>query len=61
MFRLRSCNLTELSSDALALVISSATCQLKLLDLTDNDLQDVGITMLSDALASPHCELEILM
>nr|XP_020460759.1 NACHT, LRR and PYD domains-containing protein 3-like isoform X2 [Monopterus albus] len=58
--RLRSCNLTEHSSDALAVVISSASCQLKLLDLTDNDIQDMGVMKLSGGLQSPHCKLEIL-
>ncbi|KAM7381393.1 hypothetical protein PAMA_012293 [Pampus argenteus] len=58
--RLRSCNLTENSSDSLASVMSSASCQLKVLDLADNDFHDVGIKKLSDGLASPHCKLEIL-
>ncbi|XP_044033807.1 NLR family CARD domain-containing protein 3-like isoform X2 [Siniperca chuatsi] len=58
--RLRSCNLTEHSSDALASVISSTSCQLKVLDLSDNDFQDVGVKKLSGGLGSPHCKLEIL-
>ncbi|XP_034414457.1 NACHT, LRR and PYD domains-containing protein 3-like isoform X2 [Cyclopterus lumpus] len=59
--RLRSCNLTEHSSDALASVISSASCQLKELDLSDNDFQDVGVQKLSGGLESPHCKLEVLI
>ncbi|XP_023287067.1 NACHT, LRR and PYD domains-containing protein 3-like [Seriola lalandi dorsalis] len=59
--KLRSCNLTEKSSEALASFISSASCQLKELDLTDNDFQDVGVTRLSAGLGSPHCKLEILI
>ncbi|XP_034049168.1 NLR family CARD domain-containing protein 3-like [Thalassophryne amazonica] len=58
--RLRSCSLTEKSSDTLASVISSASCQMKVLDLTDNDLQDIGVKRLSDSLSSPLCKLEIL-
>ncbi|XP_018531197.1 NACHT, LRR and PYD domains-containing protein 3 [Lates calcarifer] len=58
--RLRSCNLTECSSDVLASFISSASCQLKLLDLTDNDFEDGGVARLSAGLGSPHCKLEIL-
>ncbi|XP_039990373.1 NACHT, LRR and PYD domains-containing protein 3-like [Xiphias gladius] len=58
--RLRSCNLTENSSDGLASLISSTSCQLKALDLTDNDFHDVGVTRLSDVLGNPHCKLEIL-
>ncbi|XP_029953785.1 NLR family CARD domain-containing protein 3-like isoform X2 [Salarias fasciatus] len=58
--RLRSCGLTEHSSVALASVISSASCQLKLLDLADNDLQDEGVKKLSNGVGSPHCQLETL-
>lgn len=57
---LRSCNLTEHSSDVLASLISSASCLLKELDLSDNDLQDEGVKKLCDGLGSPHCKLEIL-
>uniref|UniRef100_A0A8C4IJ53 Protein NLRC3 n=2 Tax=Dicentrarchus labrax TaxID=13489 RepID=A0A8C4IJ53_DICLA len=59
--RLRSCNLTEHSCDVLASVISSASCQLKVLDLSDNDLEDVGVRKLCGGLGSPNCKLEILM
>ncbi|XP_060885105.1 NACHT, LRR and PYD domains-containing protein 3-like isoform X2 [Labrus mixtus] len=58
--RLRSCNLTDVSSDHLASVISSAFCQLKELDLSDNDFLDKGVQKLSGGLESPHCKLEIL-
>ncbi|XP_062414369.1 ribonuclease inhibitor-like [Pungitius pungitius] len=58
--RLRSCNLTQHSSDDLTAVISSASCQLRELDLSDNDLQDVGVKTLSGGLESPHCQLKIL-
>nr|XP_040032940.1 NLR family CARD domain-containing protein 3-like isoform X1 [Gasterosteus aculeatus aculeatus] len=58
--RLRSCNLTQHSSKDLAAVISSASCQLRELDLSDNDFQDVGVKRLSGGLESPHCKLEIL-
>nr|XP_019963561.1 PREDICTED: NACHT, LRR and PYD domains-containing protein 3-like [Paralichthys olivaceus] len=59
--RLRSCNLTDRSCDALASFLSSASCQLKVLDLTDNDFQDTGISKLAEGLGSPHCKLEILI
>ncbi|XP_041819021.1 NACHT, LRR and PYD domains-containing protein 3-like isoform X2 [Chelmon rostratus] len=59
--RLRSCNLTEHSSDDLASVLSSVSCQLKVLDLSDNDVQDVGVKKLCGGLGSPRCKLEILM
>ncbi|KAM4524684.1 NACHT, LRR and PYD domains-containing protein 3-like isoform 1-T2 [Odontesthes bonariensis] len=59
--RLRSCNLTKDSSDDLASVISAASGQLRVLDLTDNDLQDEGVKRFSAGLGSPHCKLELLM
>ncbi|XP_026170673.1 NACHT, LRR and PYD domains-containing protein 3-like isoform X2 [Mastacembelus armatus] len=59
--RLRGCNLTEHSSDALVSVISSDSCQLQELDLTDNDFYDEGIMTLSGGLGSPRCMLEILI
>lgn len=57
---MRSCNLTERSSNVLASVISSASIKLKLLDLSDNELQDEGVKNLCGGLGSPHCKLEIL-
>ncbi|XP_053197882.1 NLR family CARD domain-containing protein 3-like [Scomber japonicus] len=60
-FRLKSCNLTADSSEVLVSVISSASCQLKELDLTDNDFLDVGVKKLSGGLGSPHCKVEKLI
>ncbi|XP_053269240.1 NACHT, LRR and PYD domains-containing protein 3 isoform X2 [Pleuronectes platessa] len=59
--RLRSCNLTDQCCEALASFLSSASCQLKVLDLTDNDFQDTGISVLAGGLGSPHCKLEVLI
>ncbi|XP_041830765.1 uncharacterized protein LOC121632987 [Melanotaenia boesemani] len=59
--RLKSCSLTEHSSDSLASIISIASGKLRVLDLTDNDLQDVGVRRLSSGLVSPYCKLEILI
>lgn len=59
--RLRSCNLTEHSSGGLASVIGSASCNLKVFDLSDNDFEDVGVKNLSVGLGSPHCKLEKLI
>uniref|UniRef100_A0A8D3BUU3 Uncharacterized protein n=1 Tax=Scophthalmus maximus TaxID=52904 RepID=A0A8D3BUU3_SCOMX len=57
---LSGCNLTERSCEALASVLSCQSSSLRVLDLSNNDLQDLGLELLSVGLRSPHCELEIL-
>ncbi|XP_061564061.1 NACHT, LRR and PYD domains-containing protein 12-like [Cololabis saira] len=58
---LKTCSLTKSSSGCLASVISSRVCQLKVLDLSDNDFRDEGVKDLSSALGSPRCKLEKLV
>uniref|UniRef100_A0A8C7X2S7 NLR family CARD domain-containing protein 3-like n=1 Tax=Oryzias sinensis TaxID=183150 RepID=A0A8C7X2S7_9TELE len=58
--RLRSCDLTEESSGSLAAIISFASCELRVLDLADNDFEDTGVKKLSGGLGSPHCKLQKL-
>ncbi|CAI5669565.1 unnamed protein product [Oreochromis niloticus] len=57
---LSGCNLSERSCDALSSVLSSQLSCLKELDLSNNDLRDSGVKLLSAALQSPHCTLETL-
>eukprot|EP00066_Takifugu_rubripes_P030354 XP_011619620.1 PREDICTED: NACHT, LRR and PYD domains-containing protein 12-like [Takifugu rubripes] len=59
--RLRSCSLTQDSSRPLASTISSGSCKLRLLDLSDNDLRDAGVQRLCGGLESPDCKLETLL
>uniref|UniRef100_A0A3B3RF76 SPRY-associated domain-containing protein n=1 Tax=Paramormyrops kingsleyae TaxID=1676925 RepID=A0A3B3RF76_9TELE len=58
--RLYSCNLTDKCCEVLASALRSNSSHLRELDLSDNDLQDSGVKLLSTELANPHCKLEIL-
>ncbi|XP_041642893.1 NLR family CARD domain-containing protein 3-like [Cheilinus undulatus] len=54
---LSRCNLTEKSCEALSSVLSSESCSLRELDLSNNDLQDSGVKLLSYRLRSSHRRL----
>ncbi|XP_073696169.1 protein NLRC3-like, partial [Garra rufa] len=56
--RLCGCNLTAQSCRSLSSALQSSNCVLKELDLSNNDLQDSGVKLLSDGLKS--CKMEIL-
>uniref|UniRef100_A0AAY5KSL9 SPRY-associated domain-containing protein n=1 Tax=Esox lucius TaxID=8010 RepID=A0AAY5KSL9_ESOLU len=60
IIRLNRCNLTERCCEVLASVLSSNSSRLTNLDLSDNDLKDSGVKLLSVGLAKPECKLEIL-
>ncbi|XP_050960633.1 NACHT, LRR and PYD domains-containing protein 3-like [Labeo rohita] len=58
--QLCGCNLTVQSCESLCLALQSSNSVLKELDLSNNDLQDSGVKLLSNGLNSPNCHLEIL-
>uniref|UniRef100_A0AAZ1XIR8 B30.2/SPRY domain-containing protein n=1 Tax=Oreochromis aureus TaxID=47969 RepID=A0AAZ1XIR8_OREAU len=57
---LNDCNLSETSCESLSSVLSSQSSSLRELDLTNNDLQDLGVKLLSAGLKSSQCTLETL-
>ncbi|KAL0148440.1 hypothetical protein M9458_056250, partial [Cirrhinus mrigala] len=54
------CNLTTQSCGSLSSVLQSSNSVLRELDLSNNDVKDSGVKLLTLGLKSPDCQLEIL-
>lgn len=59
-FRLDHCNSLERSCEALFSVLNSQYSNLRGLDLSNNDLHDSKVNLLSVSVKGPHCKLETL-
>uniref|UniRef100_A0A672ZKL2 B30.2/SPRY domain-containing protein n=1 Tax=Sphaeramia orbicularis TaxID=375764 RepID=A0A672ZKL2_9TELE len=57
---LSGCNLSDRSCEGLSSVLRSQSSSLRHVDLSNNDLKNSGVKMLSDGLKSPGCRLETL-
>ncbi|XP_077103071.1 NACHT, LRR and PYD domains-containing protein 3-like isoform X3 [Siphateles boraxobius] len=58
ILRLAECNLTDQCCESLSSSLQTSYSSLRELDLSNNDLQDSGVKLLSDGLL--HCKLNIL-
>uniref|UniRef100_A0A8C2F0V4 Uncharacterized protein n=1 Tax=Cyprinus carpio TaxID=7962 RepID=A0A8C2F0V4_CYPCA len=57
---LSGCNLNDESCKIIASCLQSSKSPLRELDVSNNDLQDSGVKLISDALKNTNCQLEIL-
>ncbi|XP_051747386.1 NACHT, LRR and PYD domains-containing protein 12-like isoform X2 [Ctenopharyngodon idella] len=60
ILRFPTCKLTAQCCESLSSVLQSSNSFLRELDLSNNDLQDSGVKLLSDGLKSLNCQLEIM-
>uniref|UniRef100_A0A674CS24 NACHT LRR and PYD domain-containing protein n=1 Tax=Salmo trutta TaxID=8032 RepID=A0A674CS24_SALTR len=58
--RLSGCGVTEEGCSSLVSALESNPSHLRELDLSNNDLKDSGVKLLSAGLGNPHCKLETL-
>ncbi|XP_073687206.1 protein NLRC3-like [Garra rufa] len=57
---LADCNLNDQCCESVGSALQSPHCPMRVLDLTNNDLQDSGVKLLAEGLKSLSCQLEIL-
>jgi len=59
-YRLAGCCLSDQHCESLSSALQSSNSHLRELDLSNNDLQDSGVKLLSDGLRNSHSQLNIL-
>ncbi|XP_036421170.1 protein NLRC3-like [Colossoma macropomum] len=60
ILRFNNCGVTSVGCGFLALVLNSNSSNLKEIDLSQNDIEDSGVKVLSDALKKASCKLSTL-
>ncbi|XP_005755137.1 NACHT, LRR and PYD domains-containing protein 12-like [Pundamilia nyererei] len=60
MLRLHLCNLSERSDEALSSILSSQSSSLIELDLSNNNLHDSAVKLLTAGFRAPHCKVNTL-
>ncbi|XP_063063857.1 tripartite motif-containing protein 16-like [Engraulis encrasicolus] len=58
MWRLKQCHISKASCEMMVLLLQRTSSSLRELDMSNNDLQDGGVELLSEGLRQPHCKLE---
>ncbi|XP_056108554.1 NACHT, LRR and PYD domains-containing protein 12-like [Rhinichthys klamathensis goyatoka] len=58
--KLSSCDLDDTCCETVALALQTPNSPLIELDMSENNLKDSGVKLLSDGLKSPNCQLKIL-
>ncbi len=58
--RLCGCHFTAQSCESLSSALQSSNSVMRELDLSNNDIQDPGVRLLSDGLKNPNSRMELL-